>query len=80
MESFRAKIEEYLKKRTDVIKRVIKCEVEHFGNNVKLVTEIKKKKGRIFFFCDPEENYADLYQDGIRTVRHSCNDLSKCGG
>jgi hypothetical protein len=80
LESFRAKIEEYFKKRTDVIKRVIKCDVENFGNNVKLVTEVKMKRGWIFFFCDPEENYADLYQDGIRTIRHSCKDLSNCGG
>jgi hypothetical protein len=80
LESFRAKIEEYFKKRTDEIKRVIKCEVENFGNNVKLVTEVKMKRGWIFFFCDPEENYADLYSDGIRTVRHSCKDLSICGG
>ena len=80
LESFRAKIEEYFKKRTDVIKRVIKCDVENFGNNVKLVTEVKMKRGWIFFFCDPEENYSDLYQDGIRTIRHSCKDLSNCGG
>jgi hypothetical protein len=80
LESFRAKIEEYFKKRMDVIKRVIKCEVENFGNNVKLVTEMKMKRGRIFFYCDPEENYADLYADGIRTVRHTCKDLSNCGG
>ena len=38
-ESFRAKIEEYFKKRTDVIKRVIKCEVEDFDKSVKLVTK-----------------------------------------
>ena len=80
LESFRAKIEQYFKKQTDVIKRVIKCEVENFGNNVKLVTEVKMKRGWIFFFCDPEKNYADLYSDGIRTLRHSCKDLSNCGG
>ena len=62
--------------RNDVIKRVIKCEIVDYGNNVRLVTEVNVKRGWIFFFCDPETNYGDL--EGIRTVRHSCQDLSNC--
>ena len=76
LEEFRGTIEEYFEKRKDVIKRVIKCEVVNFGNNVQLVVEVKVKRGWIFFFGDPEENYADL--EGVRTVRHSCKDLSNC--
>jgi hypothetical protein len=78
LEGFRAKVEEYFKKRTDIVNRVVKCEVENYGNNVKLVTEVKLKRGWSFFFNDPGENYGDL--DGVRTVRHSCQDLSNCGG
>ena len=73
---FRAKIEEYFENRKDVISKVIKCEVENYGNNVKLVTEMKVKRGWIFFYADPEENYPDL--EGVRTVRHACRDLSNC--
>ena len=73
---FRAKIEEYFKNRTDVISEVIKCEVENYGNNVKLVTEMKMKRGWCFFYFDQEENYPDL--EGVRTVRHACTDLSNC--
>ena len=51
-------------------KKLVKCEVENYGNNVKLVTELNVKRGWIFFFCDPAENYGDL--DGVSTVRHSC--------
>ena len=76
IEPFRAKVEEYFKNRNDVIKRVIKCEIVDYGNNVRLVTEVNVKRGWIFFFCDPETNYGDL--EGIRTVRHSCQDLSNC--
>ena len=76
LENFRARIEEYFKNRKDTIERVISCEVVDYGNNVKLVTEVKVKRGWIFFFCDPERNYGDL--EGIRTVRHSCQDLSNC--
>ena len=76
LEEFRAKIENYFKNRKDVAKDVIKCEVVNFGNNVRLVSEMNMKKGWIFFFCDPEENYADL--EGVRTVRHECQDLSNC--
>ena len=36
LQGFRANIEDYFKKRIDVIKRVIKCEVENYGNNSKL--------------------------------------------
>ena len=78
LESFRARIEDYFSSRTDVIKRVIKCEVVNYGNNVRLVTEVKVQRGWIFFFGDPEANYGDL--EGVRTVMHSCNDLGKCGG
>ena len=73
---FRTKIEEYFKGRTDVIQKVIKCEVENYGNNVKLVTEVKVKRGWIFFYCDPEANYPDL--EGVRTLRHACKDVSNC--
>ena len=59
-------------RRTDVIKRVIKCEIADYGNIIKLVTEVSVKRGWIFFFNDPPENYGDL--EGIRTVRHSCQD------
>ena len=64
---FRAKIKEYFENRSDVINKVIKCEVENYGNNVKLVTEMKMKRGWAFFYSDPEENYPDL--EGVRTVR-----------
>ena len=50
LEGFRSSIEDYFKKRTDVIEQVIKCEVENYGNNVKLVTKMKMKRGWIFFF------------------------------
>ena len=66
LEEFRAMIENYFINRKDVIKEVIKCEVVNYGNNVRLVSEMKMKRGWIFFFCDPEENYADL--KGVRTV------------
>ena len=69
-------IENYFVNRTDVIREVIKCEVINFDNNVRLVSEMKKNRGWIFFFCDPKENYADL--KGVRTVRYECQDLSKC--
>ena len=73
---FRTKVEEYFKSRKDVVERVIKCEVENYGNNVKLVTEVYIKRGWIFFFGDPETNYPDL--EGVRTLRHACKDLSRC--
>ena len=72
LESFRANIEEYFSKRTDVIKKVIKCDVVNYGNNVNLVVEVNVPRGWIFFFFDQEENYPDL--KGVRTVRHSCRD------
>ena len=59
-----------------MIKRVIKCEVENHGNNVKLVVEVNVDRGWISFFSDPEENYGDL--ENFRTVRHACRDLAKC--
>ena len=76
LEEFRERIENYFANRKDVIERVIKCEVVNYGNNVKLVTEMKVERGWIFFYGDPEENYPDL--EGIRSVRHSCQDLSNC--
>ena len=76
LKSFRDTVEEYFKKRKDVIKRVIKCEVENYGNNIKLVVEVNVDRGWAFFFFDSEENYGDL--EGIKTVRHACKDLSKC--
>ena len=76
LESFRAQIEEYFANRKDVIRRVIKCEVVNYGNNVRLITEVKVKRGWIFFFGDPEANYADL--EGVKTIMHSCKDLSNC--
>ena len=69
-------IENYFVNRKDVIKEVIRCEVVNFGNNVRMVTEMRMKRGWIFFFGDPEEIYADL--KGVRTVRHECQDLSNC--
>ena len=45
LESFRAQIEEYFANRKDVIRRVIKCEVVNYGNNVRLITEVKVKRG-----------------------------------
>ena len=80
LESFRCRIKEYFEKRKDVIGRVISCDVVNHGNNVRLVAELKVKRGWIFFFADPEENYPDLYKEAIRTIRHSCQDLSNCGG
>ena len=76
LEEFRGRIEDYFTNRKDVIQKVIKCEVVNYGNNVRLVTEVKVKRGWIFFFCDPEGNYADL--EGVRTVRHECQDLCNC--
>ena len=78
LEGFRNKVMEYFEKRTDVVKRVVKCEVENHGNNVKLVTEVNLKRDWAFFFNDPEGNYGDL--DGVRTIRHFCQGLSNCGG
>ena len=49
---FMVEIQEYFKNRTDVISKVINCEVENYGNNVKLVTEMKVKRGWIFFYFD----------------------------
>ena len=43
LKSFRDSVEEYFENRKDVIKRVIKCEVENYGNNVKLVVEVKAR-------------------------------------
>ena len=60
LESFRTSIEEYFANRKDVIEKVIKCEVVNYGNNVNLVVEVKVPRGWIFFFGDPEENYAGL--------------------
>ena len=48
----------------------------NYGNSVRLVTEVKG--GRMFFLFDPENSYGDL--EGVRTLRHSCQDLSNCGG
>ena len=76
LDAFRAKVKEYFEKRTDKIKRVIKCEIADHGNIIKLVTEVSVKRGWSFFFNDPPDNYGDL--EGIRTVRHSCQDLGKC--
>jgi hypothetical protein len=76
LEDFRAKIGDYFRNRTDVIKRVIKWELENYGNNVKLVTEMKVKRGWSFFFFDQEENYPDL--KGVKTIRHAFKDLSNC--
>jgi hypothetical protein len=78
LECFQARIEDYFANRKDVIERVIKCKVVNYGNNVRLVTKMKVTRGWIFFFCDPESNYGDL--EGVKTLRHSCQDLSKCGG
>ena len=78
LKSFRANIEDYFANRKDVIERVISCEVVNYGKIVRLVTEMKMKRGWIFFFCDPESNYGDL--EGVKSLRHSCQDLSNCGG
>ena len=69
-------VEKYFENRKDVIERVIKCEVVNYGSNVKLVVEMKGKRGWINFFFDPEENYGDC--KGVRTLRHACKDLSNC--
>ena len=76
LKSFRDTVEEYFKKQKDVIKRVIKCEVEKYGNNIKVVVEVNVNRVWAFFYFDSEENYGDL--EGIRTVRHACKDLAKC--
>ena len=41
LERFRSEIEEYFKKRKDVIEKVIKCEVVNYGNNTNLVAEFQ---------------------------------------
>ena len=67
-------VEEYFENRKDH-----KCEVVNHGNNVnnvKLVVEMKGKRGWINFFFDPEENYGDF--KGMRTLRHACKDLYNC--
>jgi hypothetical protein len=69
-------VEEYFENRKDVIERVINCEVVNHGNNVKLVVEMKGKRGWIKFVFDPEENYGDF--KGMKTLRHACKDLSNC--
>ena len=75
---FREKIKEYFENRTEVIEKVLKCEVANYGNNVKLVVQMKVKRGWSSFFFDREANYGDF--EGIRSVRHECKDLSNCGG
>ena len=80
LESFRSKIKDYFEEKKDDIEKVISCDVVNHGNNVRLVAELKVKRGWIFFFADPEENYPDFYKEAIRTIRHSCQDLSNCGG
>ena len=64
LESFRAQIEEYFASRKDVIRRVMKCELVNYGNIVRLITEVKVKRGWIFFYGDPETNYPDL--EGVK--------------
>ena len=76
--NFRNKMQDYFENRKDVVKRIIKCEVKNYGSHVLLIAEVNVKRGWIFFFCDPDGNYGDL--EGLRTVRHACVDLSKCGG
>ena len=76
--SFRDGVEDYFTNRKDVVKKVLKCEVVDYGNNVRLVCEMNMKRGWIFFFFDQEANYPDL--EGVKTIRHSCRDLSNCGG
>ena len=72
---FRNKVENYFKERTDVIERVIDCQVEHFGTRVRLVCLVNKRKW-LGFFNDPEGFYSDL--TGIRRVLHACENLSDC--
>ena len=48
LKSFRDSVEEYFENRKDVIKRVIKCEAENYGNNVRLVVEVNVERGQIY--------------------------------
>ena len=79
LESFRSKIKDYFEEKKDDIEKVISCDVVNHGNNVRLIAEMKVKRGWCFF-SDPEKNYPDLYKEAIRTLKHSCQDLSNCGG
>ena len=63
-------------KRTHVIKSIVRCKVENYGNNVKLVVEMNVKRGCSSFSAILKSNYGDL--ESLRTVRHSCNDLANC--
>jgi hypothetical protein len=67
-ESFCAWMEEYFSNRKDVLRRVIKCEVVNYGNNVRLVTEVRVKRGWIFFLVYPEANYAVKF-DFLETMQ-----------
>ena len=73
---FKEIVENYFKKRIDVIEKVIDCKIEDCGRRVKMRSIVKIRFGWTSFFNDPKRNFSDLI--GLRTVRHGCGNLSQC--
>ena len=68
----------YFEKKTDVIEKVLRCDIENFGRNLRLVTLVKFRNGWTGYFSDKETNFSDL--KGIRRMLlHGCKDLYNCG-
>ena len=76
-------VKEYFEKKTDVIEKVLGCEVENFGRHLRLVTLLKFRNDKTLsngwtgYFSDKETNFGDL--KGIRRMLHDCKDLYNCG-
>ena len=65
---------EYFEKKTDVIEKVLRCDVENFGRNLIQVTLVKFRNGWTVYFSDKETNFG--YLKGIIRMLHNCKD---CG-
>ena len=70
-------VKEYFEKKTDVIEKVLGCELENFGRNLRLVTLVNFRNGWTGYLSDKETNFCDL--KGIRRMLHDCKDLYNCG-
>ena len=67
---------EYFEKKTDVIDKVLRCDIENFGWNLRLVTLVKCRNSWTGYFSDKETNFGDL--NGNRRMLHGCKDLYNC--
>ena len=56
----RDKVEEYFEKKTDIIEKVIRCEIEHFGQRLRLVSLVNIRNGWTGYFNDQEKIFSDL--------------------